>query len=293
MGGGASSTAVLIGRGVLLADATPRLRALVVEDAAGMTRRLVDVAGGGGWWYEVALRHGWGRGAMFVAERVILPGMLLHWLARKRLLDEMAAEAVASGCRQMVVLGAGLDTLGWRMQGRCACFEIDHPATQGIKRRVDMGGVRLIAADLGQESPVEALRGDGRYAMEAPTFFVAEGLLMYLEAGRVGRLFEDLAGCAAAGSRFAFSFMEERPGRGLGFEGGSGVVDWWLRWRGEPFRWGLRRDEVGEFAARRGWEVAEVSTPEELRRRYLTPNGLGGERLAIGESVALAYRAGR
>ncbi len=43
----------------------------------------------------------------------------------------------ASGHRQLVVLGAGLDTYAYRgrMRDRLRIFEVDHPATQAWKRR--------------------------------------------------------------------------------------------------------------------------------------------------------------
>jgi len=46
--------------------------------------------------------------------------------------------AVNAGATQLVVLGAGLDTLAYRTQlaGRLRIFEIDHPATQAQKREM-------------------------------------------------------------------------------------------------------------------------------------------------------------
>lgn len=216
--------------------------------------------------------------------------MLLHWLARKRLLDALAHEAVDAGCRQIVVLGAGLDTLAWRMQSAGVCLELDHPATQAIKRRVFADGPVLIAADLLHDTVVEALRAQPRFAADQPALFIAEGLLMYLPPARVAALFGEVAALSAPGSRFAFSFMEARAGRPIAFHNSRRVIDWWLRWRGEPFRWALARTNVEAFAAEHGWQLAALSSPEELRRRFLAPHGLGDAPLAIGEFVALAYR---
>ena len=133
----ASSTALLIARSIVLADATPSLRPMLVPGSAELTRRLLAAAEPA-WWFDAALRHAWMQAAIFAGERMILPGIVLHWLARKRLLDAIAQDAITSGCRQLVVFGAGLDTLAWRVQlahPACACFELDHPATQAIKRR--------------------------------------------------------------------------------------------------------------------------------------------------------------
>ncbi len=289
--GRASETSKLIARGILLADRTPSLRPLLLGDSADLSRRLLRTADGSPGWFERGLDHPTFRAALLRLERFVLPGALVHWLARKQLLDAHAQEALAAGCSQIVVLGAGLDTLAWRLRNRAACFELDHPETQAAKRRTLAADVTLAPVDLMHESAPAALRALANFDSAQPTMFVAEGLLMYLAPGRVERLFEELASVSAPGSRFAFSFMEARPGRSLAFHNATPLIDWWLRWRGEPFRWGLERSEIGSFAARHGWRLAALSSPEELRSRFLAPRGLQSAPLAIGESVALVHLA--
>ena len=290
--GCASATALLIARGLLLADETPALRPLVVEDSAALSRQLLSGVKPARW-FDFALRHQAARSVVFAAERLLLPGILLHWLARKRLLDALAREAIDAGCGQIVVLGAGLDTLAWRFRNAGICFELDYPATQSIKRRAFADGPTLVRADLLHESVAEALRGESRFATDRPTLFIAEGLLMYLPPTRVAALFRDIATLAAPGSRFAFTFMEVRPGQPLAFHNGSRFIGWWLSWRGEPFRWGLDRASAGTFAAEHGWQLAALSSPEELRRRFLALNGLDRQPLAVGESIAIAHLLAR
>ena len=50
-------------------------------------------------------------------------------------IDAALADAIAAGCRQVVILGAGLDTRAWRLAALAgmALFEVDHPATQDRK----------------------------------------------------------------------------------------------------------------------------------------------------------------
>lgn len=287
-----SPTSLLIARALLLAAATPRLRPLIVDGCTALTRRLLDAAEPAHW-FDLTLRHPFLRCAPFAAESLFLPGILLHWLVRKRLLDALAHEALTAGCRQIVVLGAGLDTLAWRLQSAAVCFEIDHPATQVIKRRAIAEGPVLMAADLMHASVAEALRAQPRFAVNQPTLYIAEGLLMYLPPARVAELFREIAALSAPGSRFAFTFMEARPGRRIAFHNERRIIGWWLRWRGESFRWALARTDVEAFAAQHGWELASLSSPEELRRRFLTPAGLGDAPLATGESVAMTYLRAR
>jgi methyltransferase (TIGR00027 family) len=62
--------------------------------------------------------------------------MRLFIAARTRFAEDSLAAAVQEGARQLVVLGAGLDTYAYRSPfgDRLRIFEVDHPATQGWKR---------------------------------------------------------------------------------------------------------------------------------------------------------------
>ncbi len=64
--------------------------------------------------------------------------------ARARLAEDALAATVAHGVRQLVVLGAGLDTYAYRgpLRDRLRIFEVDRPATQAWKRE------RLVAAGI-------------------------------------------------------------------------------------------------------------------------------------------------
>jgi methyltransferase (TIGR00027 family) len=56
---------------------------------------------------------------------------------RSRYAEDGVASAVQRGIRQYVILGAGLDTFGYRNPypgSRLRVFEVDHPATQSWKR---------------------------------------------------------------------------------------------------------------------------------------------------------------
>jgi methyltransferase (TIGR00027 family) len=63
--------------------------------------------------------------------------MRIFIAARTRFAEDALAAAVAQGVRQLVVLGAGLDTYAYRgaMRDRLRIFEVDHPATQAWKRQ--------------------------------------------------------------------------------------------------------------------------------------------------------------
>lgn len=235
-------------------------------------------------------------------ERLALPGIQLHYALRKRLIEEVARRALAEGFGQVVVLGAGFDTLALRLHEDfpSALFvEADRHDTQSVKRRVVEGrrlareNLRFVALDLAGAGLCGARAGAGGLLVGAGfdaasrALFVAEGVLMYLDPRAVTRLFDSVRGSAAAGSLFVFTFMETgRDGRPA-FRGESGLAAAWLRARGEPFRWGLSPASAPDFLAGRGFRLRAIFGAESLRRLYLEdePERLP---LAEGEHVCVA-----
>src|SRR3954452_13217366 len=96
----------------------------------------------------------------------------LRWFiaVRSRIADDALAAAVKRGARQLVVLGAGLDTTAYRAlpSQDLRIFEVDHPATQTWKRERLVGaGIPLPAAlsfvpvDFERETLAEGLAAAG------------------------------------------------------------------------------------------------------------------------------------
>ena len=71
------------------------------------------------------------------AERPSGRRMRIFVAVRTRFAEDALAAAVERGVRQLVVLGAGLDTYAYRstLRDRLRIFEVDHPATQAWKRQ--------------------------------------------------------------------------------------------------------------------------------------------------------------
>ena len=70
-------------------------------------------------------------------QTVVMPGFYLHFVLRKRSIENFVRQAVQQNARQLVIIGAGFDTLSVRMAREFSdlqIIEIDHPATQALKR---------------------------------------------------------------------------------------------------------------------------------------------------------------
>src|SRR3954466_15595141 len=84
---------------------------------------------------------------------------------RSRFAEDAFRDAYARGVRQYVALGAGFDTFAYRQAyPELAMWEVDHPATQAVKReRLSHAGIhvppalRFVAVDFSRMALADAL----------------------------------------------------------------------------------------------------------------------------------------
>ncbi|MGM9490917.1 class I SAM-dependent methyltransferase [Ideonella sp. YS5] len=267
-----SATALLIAASLLRDSHDPRRRAFVPAEAQRVGQAALQHASAG--WARLE-RHlaGWPtRAVTGWLEGATLPGITAHYLYRKRQLRQWAAQALGEGCRQLVVLGAGFDTLSLELSAKEAelhCIEIDHPATQSVKRRAVEGQARPPAfaeADLVAQ-PLRCALDAAGFRPELSTLFVAEGLAMYLAPARARQLLRELRRSCPQGT-VAFSFMQPDARGRARFHSARPWLQAWLSLVGEPFRWAASRQRVAAWLARQGLSVIEVLDGAGLRARH-------------------------
>ena len=285
-----SNTALIVAAGLQLVQPLPALAGVLPGDAIRRGAALMRVAHPR---MARLLRQSWFRAACRALERATLPGISLHFALRKRILREHARAAIADGCQQIVVLGAGLDTLCVELLGahpELTCIEIDHPATQRVKRHAtwDTGqGVHYIGADLAQQPLSVVLASHPWFRGGVRTLFVAEGLLMYVPGDAVATLFAQIA-ASAPDSQVAFTWLEPQADGLPNFSDRSALVDFWLKLRGEPFVSGMLRADLPAFLARAGFGLQSIGNSSDLLAPELRA-ALGSRGLPLaGEYIGLA-----
>ncbi|MGW2395143.1 SAM-dependent methyltransferase [Kitasatospora sp. NPDC001664] len=192
-------------------------------------------------------------------------------LRTRALDDHLLRSARELGVRQVVLLGAGLDTRAYRLDwpAGCVVHELDTEPVLAFKQQVLDGTGARPAAE--RRTVAADLRGDWAAALAAtgfdpalPTAWLAEGLLLYLPAEAERRLVARLDGLSAPGSTLAYEVKE--------VDAESPVI------RSSPvyaaarerlgidlvalFATGSRPDSAAELAAR-GWTVT-VCSPYEF-----------------------------
>ncbi|HXI13632.1 MAG TPA: class I SAM-dependent methyltransferase [Thermoanaerobaculia bacterium] len=290
-----SATALMIAESFVFLARQPRFGALFPERSIDWFSRFAHEAHGERGCSREFYAAFWARVAA-VREALSVPGIRLHYVVRKRYIEEKIRAALSEGFEQIVVVGAGFDTLALRLAEEfpeADFFELDHPATQEVKRRgLDAeapANLTLVPVDLRKQMVLDALREVSSFDPDRRTTFIMEGLLMYLSAAEVDQLLRSIS--ASGGERrVIFSFMERQPRGKIGFRRSTFLTNLWLAWKGEPFRWGLKEQELAPFLDTRGLTLSARSTSQLLRDRYLH-GALSNERLAEGEHIVVADKS--
>jgi methyltransferase (TIGR00027 family) len=258
-----SKTARKVALNIVTLGAKPGMEKVLPPGIVETTAELLIACGAVG---ATAVR--WSRSrrmvSVYQAFDWMMPGQFEAFGHRKAFCEHRVREAVVGGAKQVLVLGAGYDTMGWRLAPEFSdvnFFEIDHPATASLKAKgIETMGSRdnlhLISEDLGARKLVDVLQADGSWNSKMQTVIVAEGLLMYLPPAAVRDLFNQCTTIAGPGSRIAFTYIstgdDGRPDAGPW----TGLVLWILRVSGEPWLWSIRPEELSPFLKDSGWTNA-------------------------------------
>jgi len=212
--------------------------------------------------------------------------MRLFIAARSRFSEDTMANCVARGVRQVVVLGAGLDTFALRNPYAdlgLRVFEVDYPATQLWKRdRIRAAGLSepplLVFApvDFERESLGEGLTRAG-FNMDVPAFFQLLGVVPYLTKDAISSTLEFMSGLPQASVVFDYA----EPFQNYPAERRAFIMATAERAAagGEPFLSFFEPAELHELLRRAGFnEIEDLGAPEMAERFY----GVLGRGMVLG-----------
>lgn len=255
-----SRTAYKVALNIVTLGSKPGMEAFLPPGIVHATRKLLVASGAAG---ERTLKWARSRRAVSIYEAFdwMLPGQFEALAHRKAFCERQVRDGIDAGATQILVLGAGYDTIGWRLAPGFSgvnFFEIDHPATARLKAKgIEMMGQRdnliLVSADLGQRQLTDVLLTNKSWDQSAQTVIVAEGLLMYLSDDAVQDLFFQCAAITGSGSRVAFSYIPTDIQGQIDVGRWTGLMLWLQKLVGEPWTWGIQTKELGPFLAETGW----------------------------------------
>ena len=196
--------------------------------------------------------------------------MRLFVAARSRFAQDRLEAAVARGLRQVVVLGAGLDTTALR-NPNVTVFEVDHPTTQEWKRRhlaaMDIALPKSLCfapVDFEHQRLSDALASAG-FDASIPAFFVWLGVVPYLTQDAIDATLRFVAG--VPGSEIVFDYSEPPENYAPRQRKNFLALAERVAALGEPFRSHFQPPDIAGLL--RDFAEIEDLGPREIGARYL------------------------
>ncbi|UCD25460.1 MAG: class I SAM-dependent methyltransferase, partial [Gemmatimonadota bacterium] len=133
-----SMTAAKVARGMVFLANDPVHRKLMPDGAADSVERLCLAAGVIKPWMCRLFASNWYRRLVTGLTERFWPGELMRLTLRKRFVDDEVRSAIRAGACQVLIVGAGFDTLGLRAAAAfpsVRVVEVDVPATVERRRK--------------------------------------------------------------------------------------------------------------------------------------------------------------
>ncbi|QGN35070.1 class I SAM-dependent methyltransferase [Microlunatus sp. Gsoil 973] len=202
------------------------------------------------------------------------PGLRILIAVRHRFGEDRLAESVAAGTRQVVVLGAGLDTFACRNPyPDLITYEVDFPATGAWKQqRLAAEGIaepvtlRRVGVDFETDDLRDRLAAAG-FRADRPAFFLWLGVVPYLTRQAVLRTLRMIAGITDAEVVFDYACPvdhlseQARQARSRFSER--------IQRLGEPMMSTFDTPELHDLLGDLGFVVVDDLDRDAIRTRYL------------------------
>lgn len=214
---------------------------------------------------------------------------------RTRFFDDWGLDAVRDAkARQLVVLGAGMDTRAFRLPWPRALrfWEVDTPELFALKEgRLQSAGATskcarvVVEADLAESDWPDALTAKG-FDKKARTVWIAEGLFQYLDEQTVDEILESASSLSPPGSRFGAEIISADY---LRSESKAALLRA-RKERGTP--WVFGTNDPGSLFDAHGWTLGRSVSPlqEAVALRRWPGNPGGSESVPPGASFVSATK---
>lgn len=213
--------------------------------------------------------------------RFIRPGFRNTIIARIRFMNECIKNCFPGDFTQLVILGAGYDMSAYCFRSRlnnARVFEVDHPDTQNdkldkikvqVKDSVD--NITYVPVNFETDDLLESLTASG-YSPQEKTLFIWEGVIYYLEKESVEQTLAFIVDNSAKGSQLAFDYLPPEVIDGTTSDRLGRRMQKDLEKRGEPFKFGIAAQEIGNFLEKHRFSDIQKYSSTEIRDAHFYGN---------------------
>lgn len=287
----ASSTAYTVLHGILHTKKNPQLSYLIEKDTVTACTKIL-FASKEGQKRLSELESPLKKNILPFLEQLLMPGITLNYVLRKKYIEENVHKAIKNGVTQIINIGAGFDTLAYRLSSiypSINFIEIDHPATSNEKTKAfkennSIENLSFISADLSKVSLEKTLQNNNKFNGNHKTLYISEGVLMYLPKEAVNGLFDSLRRLTGQGSIFIFSCMEPRESNKNNIKP---LLYFYLKLKKEEYLWYIADTQLPSFVKENNYSLLEIADSQTYKERYLDTNYTGtlhqGEYIVVTE----------
>jgi methyltransferase (TIGR00027 family) len=194
---------------------------------------------------------------------------------RARFADDLAKQMVSLGVQQLVLLGAGFDSMVLRIKEALAdvmVFEVDHPATQAVKRKImtrlgTPANLRFVAVDFEKDDFVEKLPAAG-FDSTRRSLIIWMGVSYYLTAQAMARTLSQISSLGGAGTCLTFDYFLQEVVDQTTTNPEARFAARRVAQLSEPWLFGLEPETVADYLADFGFKLIKDYDAEALRREY-------------------------
>lgn len=208
------------------------------------------------------------------------PGIYGAQICRTRYIDDAAQAALSQGIRQLVILGAGLDTRPYRLPGigQVTVFEVDLPSVQNEKKKQIQKhfgqlpkNVSFVPIDFDTQA-LEAVFAGSAFDPSQPAVFIWEGVTQYISAEAVLKTLAFI-GQSAPGSLLIFTYvLKSVIERRSSIDGADKIMDRVSKGNA-PWVFGLEPADVPAFLQPFHLKLITDVGSADYQAKYLKPLG--------------------
>ncbi|ENQ3106530.1 class I SAM-dependent methyltransferase [Bacillus cereus] len=197
-------------------------------------------------------------------------------LARAAYCEKVLLHEIMLGLKQYVILGAGLDTFSFRhseLENNVEIFEIDHPATQELKKkRLDEANFKIpsnlhfVSMDFTKKFSYQNLINEE--FDNKKTFFSLLGVTYYLTKEEISSLIDHLFTKVSPGSSIVFDYADENLFKEKGISNRVENMVKIASASGEPMKSGFSYFEIEKMLEKSGLLIYEHVSPAQINKLY-------------------------
>lgn len=207
----------------------------------------------------------------------LLPGLSSSIIARVRYFDDFVKRSIEEGLEQLVILGAGYDTRGYRIKGledKVRVFEVDHPNTQSFKKEkiMDIFGslpehVTYVSIDF-ETQKLDQMLSEKGYNKSLKTLFIMEGLIMYIPREAVDETLNFIVNSSGKNSQIIFDYYPESVVDGTNtLAVGQNIRNFLIQME-EPLQFGIKEGNIEKFLSSYGFSKIQTVTSADYKKAY-------------------------